>query len=587
MSSSSTLPNKYFNRLQANRLQALNSKINDNLLNISNKNISLDDLINDFSRDELILVSQICLNKIKKLYSKSNQFSNFDKILLYDNEILLPTYRNIVNLYVNDIKKINDYVYTIDIDKNSIKSITHNDFIENGLILSTQVNYDSEKDESKKDFHNFCVNSGLNGPGVIEIYTNNKAYTAVVKKFNSYDNIEFSFIDTHKNINQANIYYNNKDINIDTSDFINKNIHLSIPKSIYNKALLLLLLVAFVIAAPLLNLIPGLGEIADAGEADFIAAECTETAVTDVATSTSVSSDAASSIGDEVVTTFSTDSAADLSSGEISADIDSEVDTLFSDFSKSFGTELKKALEKEAKVQIKKFLKNKLKIVFKKAILKTAQMQLNAIIFHSIEIAYAITVVGMSQEEIDNNQRWTDKLPTWLTSQSSVQFIKIESNSQAKDIKIAVNKRAVKKCLLNTAKVIGKEKAGEIFDNITDSTASKYNISNPVSIQQQDNNLTEPLKSETLLTGDNILRIKNNVERNVNIKVVKKGGNNETFIMIYDNMSTDNGTAALTGKNLSNSQTIFITYTDQDKFTILEFINIFEIINVPCDLYIN
>ena len=52
-------------------------------------------------------------------------------------------------------------------------------------------------------------------------------------------------------------------------------------------------------------------------------------------------------------------------------------------------------------------------------------------------------------------------------------------------------------------------------------------------------------------------------------------------------MSTDNGTTALTGTNLSNSQPILITYTDQDKFTILEFINIFEIINVPCDLYIN
>lgn len=505
---------RYFNKLQVNRLSVNSVKINE--LNVNEENLvpykSVDTLIEEFDKNDLILVTQKCLNRIKTDFAtKSAQHSNYDKILLYENELLLPTYRSVVSFYVNNMIKVDDTTYSLDVEKDSIKSIIHNDFVEKSLIMSVHSDFNSIKDESVKDFQKFCVNSGLNGPGVVEIYAGQKAYIGFIRKFHSYNDIEISFINTHKdNFNEVNFHHTNENVIVDIEDFNNKFVNMSIGKSIYNSnvsSILKWIAIGITVAcAAVATVIPGVGELVDTAEAGFLDAELTTDAVNDIAT---VGTETASTVTDEsTVAVEASTSESSLTSTGISESIDDEVEDSFNTAFKDFGTELKQQLKIIAKNQVKKWLKSKIKIAFKKALLKGTQSMINSLIFHGIEYAYAVAVLGKTTHELETNNNWTDHLPKWLTDLSSIHFIQIQSDAQAKHVKIVINKRAVKKALKNTVKTIGKEKLNEIFDSATGELNTKLSIlKKGISINKQDKLLNTPIKAHEKIDMNNIHRL--------------------------------------------------------------------------------
>jgi len=542
MAAFSLSDNRYFNKFMVNRLNVNNLKVNSlNVEEINERNQenmvvykSVDTLIEEFDKNELILVTQKCLNRIKNDFSvKSEQHTNYDQIMIYENEFLMPTYRSLVSLNIKNMIKVDDTTYSLQIEKDSIKSIIHNDFIEKSLIMSVHTDFNSIQNESVKDFSKFCVNAGLDGPGVVEIYTSNKAYIAFIRKFNNYDNIEVSFINTHKNgLNEINFHYTNEDVTVDIENFKNKTVHLSIPKSIYNansgKEILKFLEIGLTLAVTAVaNVIPGIGEAVDVAETGFLDAELTADAVSDTV---SVGAETSETVADDsILTTEASTSEADLSTGEISEDIDNAVENSFKSAFKELGNEMKLELKNVAKQQIKKWLKSKLKIAFKKTILKGAQATINALIFHGIEYSYAVAVLGKTSQELESNQNWTNDLPKWLTKLSSIQFIQIKSNAQAKDIKLVVNKRAVRKAVKNTVKTIGKDKLNEIFDSATSNIENKLTISNDgISIDDQDIELQTPIKNNETINMNNISRLHNN--QNGSIIVFTSMGDRNYYI---------------------------------------------------------
>ena len=106
MSSSSTLPNKYFNRLQVNRLQAINSTINDLIANLDT---ILQKLINEFNNSGVLNSTQIL-----HLDTLTNEL-DVSKNIKIGNKILpaINTISCFVKLTINKINKIDDDTFLI------------------------------------------------------------------------------------------------------------------------------------------------------------------------------------------------------------------------------------------------------------------------------------------------------------------------------------------------------------------------------------------------------------------------------------------------------------------------------------------
>ena len=137
-----------------------------------------------------------------------------------------------VQLKSMSVSKKSSNIYEMTIDTTSIFSHTITNFLNNNTYYSIPGAPKSDITQQELNFKYFCVESGLIGPGVIQLYTENNTYNVHVIKQSSNNSFEFQLLEKCFTTNEDKD--KDKENPLDLSEFDNKTIRLVIPKSIYN-----------------------------------------------------------------------------------------------------------------------------------------------------------------------------------------------------------------------------------------------------------------------------------------------------------------------------------------------------------------